>query len=497
MRVRNTILKACLIFALASGCSEDLLDKINKNDLSAEIYYLNEKELVTGVNGVYAAWQGLDLYAREYFFLHDMRGDDMQPGGENLELQRRQVIEGTLDASNPVMFSVWQGLYRVIHRANVVIQSADRPEVNAPDEVKNRISGEAKFHRGWAYFELVSMWGGVPLYTTYATSPSEAEGRASADEVYAQVIADLTDAVNALPETYADSDIGRATTYAARAMLARVYMQRGEYGLAKEQLDPIVNSEAFSLTDEYIDNFQEEQEFNEESLFEIAFSSNFGGLGWNPAGDGANMEVTVRGQEYGPNAWRNLIPSNELLAEFEDDDPRFEDTFYQIGDTYNNGTMTITEMQNASPKISWRKYTMIYKVPSEDQRSGINFRVIRYAEVLLMLAECENELDNGDEAIDLLNEIRDRASVMMPHYPTDEYPCLSQAQIFEAIVHEKRIELSGEQIRNRDILRWREQNKLPSEPISYFDTKHLLLPIPLQEIDNNSMISQEDQNPGY
>lgn len=498
MRVRKIISAACLTaIGLVSGCGDDVLNKVNPNDLSTGTYYLDEAQIITGVNSIYAAWQGLDLYAREYFFIHDLRGDDMKPGGDQLELQRRQVIEGTLDASNPVMTSVWNGLYRVVHRANIVIELAPRPEVTASEEIKNRAVGEAKFHRGWAYFELVSMWGGVPLYQTYAKSPEDNLPRSTAEEVYALIISDLTDAVNFLPESYPDSDIGRATTYAARAMLARVHLQRGDYAAAKAQLVPIVESGNYSLTDEYLDNFQEENEFNEESIFEIAFSSNFGGLGWNAPGDGTNMEVTVRGQEYGPNAWRNLIPSDGMLAEYEALDPRFGDSYYQIGDKFNNDTQTITEMQNANPKISWRKYQMIYKVPAEDARSGINFRVIRYAEVLLMLAECENELGNQAEAIDLLNEIRNRPSVNMPNYPTTEFPVSNKEEVFDAIVHEKRIELSGEQIRNRDILRWRSAGKLDGEPLPYYQAKHALLPIPLPEIDNNSMISQDDQNPGY
>jgi starch-binding outer membrane protein, SusD/RagB family len=85
----------------------------------------------------------------------------------------------------------------------------------------------------------------------------------------------------------------------------------------------------------------------------------------------------------------------------------------------------------------------------------------------------------------------------MPHYPTTEYPCTTDEEIFDAIVHEKRVELGGEQVRNRDILRWRQQNKLDVEPISFFESKHALLPIPLPEIDNNSELSQADQNPGY
>src|SRR5690606_5911201 len=203
-------------------------------------------------------------------------------------------------------------------------------------------------------------------YTAYATSPADNKSRASVDEVYAVIISDLTDAINYLPSSYDDANLGRATSHAARAMLARVHMQRGNYSEARTLLRDIVSSNQFKLVDRYLDNFEEENEFNEESLFEVAFSSSFGGLGWNPSGDGTSMEVTIRGQEYGPNAWRNLIPSNGLIAEFEDDDPRFGDSFYQIGDTYNNGTEVITEMQNADPKISWRKYQMIYKQPSED-----------------------------------------------------------------------------------------------------------------------------------
>jgi hypothetical protein len=498
MRTKNIFLKAsALALIMTFGCSEDLLFKINPNDLVTESYYKNEAELLTGVNSVYAAWQGLHLYGREYFFIHDLRGDDMQPGGSHLEAHRRAVIEGYHDPSNGVSDAVWAGFYRVIHRANLVIESAAKPDVVASETMLKRIVGEAKFHRAWAYFELVTLFGDVPLYTEFAKGPSDDKARSPEADVYALIEADLTEAVSYLPEEYGQNDAARATTFAARAMLARVYLQRNNHTEAKKQLDPIVNSNKFSLTDEYIDNFNEEGEYNEESIFEIAFTSAFGGFGWNPTGDGQNMEATVRGQEYSPIGWRNLIPSNELLDEYEVGDTRFEDSNYQLGDTYFNGTKTITEMAGVTPAISWRKYAMAYKVDNEAMNSGINFRVIRYAEVLLMLAECENELDNSPRAIDLMNIVRQRPSVSLPDYPTADYPCDSKEEVFRAMVHEKRIELAGEQIRNRDILRWRRFNKLTSEPISYYTSKHALLPIPQRELDNNSKLSNADQNPGY
>ena len=177
---------------------------------------------------------------------------------------------------------------------------------------------------------------------------------------------------------------------------------------------------------------------------------------------GTQTEVTFRGQEYGPNAWRNVIPSVSLLDEYEKtangdpkDDPRYTESFYFIGDTYFNNTRTITDMQGNNPKISWKKYQRIYKAADEEQRSGINMRIMRYTEVLLNLAECENALGNDAEAIDLMNEVRSRPGIEMPPYPTAKYPANTPAEVFRAIVHERRVELAGEQVRNRDLLRWR------------------------------------------
>jgi hypothetical protein len=119
-----------------------------------------------------------------------------------------------------------------------------------------------------------------------------------------------------------------------------------------------------------------------------------------------------------------------------------------------------------------------------------------------MMAECQNETgDSESDVLSTLNQIRDRASVAMPHYPTANYPTGTKDQRFRAIAHEKRVELAGEEIRNRDILRWRQQNKLSilgGDPIAYFTAnKYELLPLPQSEIDNNEKIGKDKQNPGY
>ena len=148
--------------------------------------------------------------------------------------------------------------------------------------------------------------------------------------------------------------------------------------------------------------------------------------------------------------------------------------------------------------VSWRKYSVIYKIDNGYAQSGINMRIMRYADVLLLLAECENELGNSAAAVSLINQVRARKSVDMPPLPTKNYPTGTKDQVFDAIMHERFVELAAEQIRNFDILRWRKNNKLKTEPISYFQKgKHELLPIPQSEIDNSAALDLKDQNPGY
>jgi hypothetical protein len=362
------------------------------------------------------------------------------------------------------------------------------------------------------------------MYTQPVETPADFQPRASVDAMYTQIIADLTDAVSKLPATYPTDQNGRATKWAAYALLGRVQMQKGDYGAARTALLEVKNNGGFQLMPNYLDNFLEETEFNKESIFEVVYferaanTFNWGGNGDDPT----QPQGTVRNQEYSPIAWRNLIPSNKFLNEFErttkgdtKSDPRFDMSVYKTGDKFNNNILTLTDaMQNGNSsviegdtvKISWRKFMMIYKhgIGSDRAGGGINQRMIRYSEVLLMLAECENELNNIPAAVGYLNDVRDRTSVQMPHYPTANWPTTTKDQVTRAIMHERSVELGGEEVRNRDILRWRKKGYYPSvvkEPLYYFRAnRDELLPIPQQEIDNNPKLGEggiQPQNQGY
>ncbi len=501
------LLTAALVGIGFVSCNEDKLNPINPNQLSIETFYRSGPQLVAAINSVYAGLQGNNLYNREYFFLHDLLSDDCDTGGPQLEAQRAQILNHVFDASNPLVEANWRGWFRIVHRANLVIENADKATQEITESLRSRVLGEAYFLRALANFELVSLWGPLPLMRTSANIPTGFP-RVSEEEVYQLIFADLAEAISKLPlkSTYTGADRGRASKGAAQALAAKIRMFRGQYSEAVPLLQEVINSNQYRLMDRYLDNFEEENENNAESVWEIQFSEAFGDAGgWN--GDGGGIaEVTFRGQEYGPTAWRNVIPSLSLINEFETiekgspkNDPRISYNFYRIGDTYNGGQSILTadRVQGNVNRPSWRKYQMIYKRANEDVRSGINFRVIRYADVLLMMAEAINETAGPAGALQYINQVRARADVAMPAYPTAQFPTSTKEQMRLAIQHERRVEMPGEQIRNRDIRRWRRQQTLPAEPIAVWNARYNLLPLPLSEIDNNPALSNSDQNPGY
>ncbi len=502
MKARFILLALTLSWCLVA-CDEEILNPINPNQLGTETFYRTGPQLVAAVNSVYAGLQANNLYNREYFFLHDLLSDDVESGGAQLEAPRAQLLNHVFDASNPQIEANWIGWYRIIHRANLVLENAGTATENITEELRSRVIGEAYFLRGLAFYELSTMWGGVPLMTATVTSP-EGLPRSSQEESFNQALSDLNEAISLLPlrSAYSNADVGRASKGAAQALAAKLLLFMGDFAGAKPYLTEIINSNQYQLTNRYLDNFEEETENNSESIWEIQFSVEFGDAGaWNA--DGTDIaEVTFRGQEYGPNAWRNVIPGSNLVAAFETtpkEDPRKSYNFYRIGDRFNNGSSVLSssDVQGDNSKPSWRKYQMIYKQQNENNQSGINFRSIRYADVLLMMAEVENETSGPAAALPYLNATRNRADVQMPEYPTAQYPTGTREQTRIAIQHERQVEMPGEQVRNRDIRRWRRLGFLQSEPIAGFSSRNDLLPIPTVELDNNSSLSNADQNPGY
>lgn len=488
MKHKYIYLSILLAGALIGGvvACDKKLDVQDENFLTPENYFKNADQLARGTNSIYSMMRSNALVSREWFFVHDLRGGEMAAGGSQLEAPRLQILQGSaIDGSNSVMSDAWRALYSMIHRANTVIGNAANGDDNAA--LRDRAVGEAKFLRAWAYYELASTWGQVPVYTAVVTSPDQFKPKSPIADVYAVAQTDLQEAAALLPASHTGVDVGRATKGAANALLGKVYLQQGKYQEAKAALDLVTG---YTLTADYEHNFLEENEFNSESIFEVIFvpradnAFNWGGTG----NDVTQAHATIRAQEYSPVQWRNLIPSNDLLEEYEAGDSRYSKSVYQTGDTYAGGTLTDADQNGNSSvvfgvtkKASWRKYTILYKNGTKTvlTPSGINHRIIRYADVLLMKAEAELERPGGSiaTAIGYVNEVRARTSTNLTAVPVGTKDA---ARI--AIMHERYVELAGEQVRDRDLVRWHRAGWLTTDPLpNHAD----FLPIPQAEVDNN------------
>jgi starch-binding outer membrane protein, SusD/RagB family len=510
-------MKKVLLFTIAAvsivtSCNEDLLDTKDPNHVTNDVFYTTLEQIGTSTNSIYAVLQGNRLVGREYFFVHDLRGDEMKAGGGQLEVPRAQLLNGSHTYTNAVMSDVYKGLFTMVHRANAVITNGAALKDVSDQALLDRYIAEARFMRGFAYYTLGALWGGVPLYDKPGGAFSDAKPRSTQAETFDFALADANAASSVLPATYATADLGRATKGAALTLAGKINLCKGDYAAAKTALEAVKNLGVYSLVSNYFNNFTEETEYNTESVFEVGFLDT--GYGWDASGNGSSADSWVRSQEYSAVGWANLIPSDKLIAEYENGDTRLTDSFWFPGDKFANGTATLTTVAGDNTtlykgnqvKIRWKKYSIMYKADPGgfNVNVGINYRLWRYADVLMLLAECENEVGSTANAIAYLNQIRNRGSVSMPNYGTGAmdaagFPVSSKDQIFKAIQHERFVELAGEEIRNIDILRWRANGKLTGpDPISYFQTgKYELLPIPQDEFNTNSNVTSASQNPGY
>ncbi len=494
--------KYTLIFAVLLGvfliksCSTDNLELTNPNQLSPETFFSDDSQVESAVNAVYANFQPHGMYGRLIFYMMDNMSHEQSGNGQQ-EADKVTFADFSFDSSNNQIKDFWDACYRGINKANFVITNAELinalpdSEISAKD--KANYIGQAHFLRAQYYWLLINRFGKLPIYLGDASDDPTGQPMSSKEDVYNLMIQDLTFAANNLLEK-GDTENGRATKGAAQAFLGKVLLYQKSYGPALEQFNKL---SGYSLEPNFYDNFMEETEHGVESIFEIEYDIALGTSnkwGSPSVGDGPN-HATFRGQDYGVVDWFNVYPSDDLVAEFEAGDKRFAGSFYVAGDTYNNGANTFKESDfaenggNIRP-VAWKKYQNYYKQPSENQESGINVKVIRYSDVLLMKAECENELGTPANAIGYINQVRARAGL------DDLSPSLTKQAVFDAIVHERKVELCGEQLRFDDMIRW---GIVATElaDTNFQSGKHELWPIPDAEISSNANIGSEDQNPGY
>jgi tetratricopeptide (TPR) repeat protein len=403
-----------------------------------------------------------------------------------------------------------------VMRANIALDEIPKIEMNAA--LKTRLLAECRFLRAFYYFELTTLWGAVPLLTK-PIGIQYSNPRTPVVEVDKLIEEDFKFAVSNLPKKreYPASELGRATQGAAKGFLGKFYLYKKRYAESAAVLKQIIDSGEYDLVANYRDNATEANENNVESLFEVQFKSGVASNWGDESAGNLNGEGHFRSAEFGLTGFNNVQMSEEY-ATLMGNDPRSKYTFYQYGTTYKVkvGTADVDApfqdfkrdatgafILDASGKkqpingYSTRKYNKLDERSGEDDGgdNGINFRVLRFADVLLMYAEAVNEVSGPTaEVYAAINRVRNRPTVNVGNLPTG----LTKEQMFEAIVKERALELALEQSRAKDLRRWnRAGSILRAQGKQYRDGVHNLLPIPQKEIDANESISPNDQNPGY
>ena len=481
------------ILVLTAGCTKDYLDRQPLDTINTENYPTTAEELVTVVNGAYQPLQWPKLYNMRMWTTDIMAGNSIVGAGGGTDgIETQDLANYVTSTDNAGVLDLWRGPWPGILMSNIVLDAA--PNLDIPENIRDRSMGEAYFLRAHYYFILARFFGDVPLITEPQSSDDDLfPPRDPVEEVYAQIISDLEMAAELLPTkaSYSGENLGRVPKGAAYGMLAKVHLTLENYQQVVEYAT-LVESLGYSLNENYGDNFNAETENSMESLFEVQYASNGGFDFWSNENQASwtSPFMGPRGANFVAGGYGWNQPTQEFVAEYEEGDERKDVTVLYEGGPLFDGKEYSSEYSLTG--YNTRKFLVPLSEVSAFDNSPLNFPVLRYADVLLMKAEALNELGQTELAEDYLNMVRNRAGL------DDIQSGLSQAAFLEAVLHERRMELAFEGQRWFDLIRVNNGQYglefLHSIGKNNATQKHLLLPIPQIELDRNPNLTQ---NPGY
>lgn len=493
MKNNLIILVTVSLLALVTACSKFVdYDPVEDYQITADNYFTSADDYQKMVIGTYSPIQW--IWAN--VVIGDVASDNSVAGGENAtdQLGLQQIDDYAIVANNSYLTEAWKACYEGINRANYLHENKGKLDFSG----KDALYGEVYFLRAYYYFELVRMFGGVPLFTEKRLNASESGSlqRAPVADVYKQIEADLTGAINVLPTT--NPQKGRITKYAAQALLGKVYLYQGKFAEAANMLENVISG-PFSLVQDFGSIFLQSGENGPESIFEIQYSNLSPFYDWSNPGRGqGNLAVQVCGirnitgsSPYGQ-GWSTNLPTQDLEDAFQQGDKRKDVTILDI-EAYKAANPQFNITYLVAPYKNTGLYNQKYQ-PRKGETSGQvelnylnNFRTIRLADVLLMAAEANNRKSSPDatKAQLYLNTVRQRAFGDNNHNIS-----ATGSQLTEIIWEERRLELAMEGDRFFDLVR---TGKAASKIKGFVAGKNEVFPIPQQEID----ISGIAQNPGY
>ncbi|MDR0430346.1 MAG: RagB/SusD family nutrient uptake outer membrane protein [Tannerellaceae bacterium] len=474
---------------LFSSCVD--LDQSPEGYITLSQYFQTEADAISAVSGVYAILVHSDentpLYGDQILYLNDLAADYMITGSNSNSPETRAIASVSYGAGNYEVRCTWVQIYKGISRANIAIENI--PNVTASEGIKTRLINEAKFLRALLYFNAVQFWGEIPLVLQGEYKDADLIRR-PIDEVYAQIIKDLEDAEN-LPLSFSGEDIGRATSGAASALLARVYLVREDWENAAKYAKKVIDSNQYELFENYYDAFDPAKKNGKEHIFSAQFA-----YGQDGGSSGNSIAHCVWSTYFNGQEPVLIISDMDLFYySYADGDQRREGSYAKI--LYNPETQSVYEFE----KPRFRKYIDTTVVLSSVYASAINTDIIRYADVYLTLAEALNEQGGpnntfeGISAYDAINEIRRRAfregkyslDNANPQPALHDFAGLSQEKFREKLRDERYFEFVTEQTRWFDLVRWKtlvkSVKRIPAK--SAVSTRNYRFPIPQSERDLN------------
>ncbi len=487
MKLKYNLIAIALLGFSFSSCS-DFLEQNPQTDLSENDFYKTADDILSAVNGAYSSLQEGDIYGNWYVF-GEIPSDNTRNQLSGSVTTQNEFDQFYIDTQNSMIASFWKAAYKVINRTNTILGRIDGIEINT--ELANRYKLECKFIRALMYFNLVRVYGDVPLVLKeISISESYDILREPKENVYNQIIADLKEA-QGLPVSYSTAEDGRATQGAAKALLADVYMTLHKYAEAETILAEIINSGRYGLLentpgslniDGYKNVFSPVNHNSKEGIFEIQFLKGGYGEGSNyannfaPENSGTNV-VAVGG------TGGNNIPEMDIYNAYEEGDLR-RDFSMSLG-YYDN--------RKNNEWVESRYVCKFMDVPYQNNDASNNYPVIRYADVILMYAEALNQNGKTAEACKYLNMTRRRG---FGYQTTETSPVdlqtTDKAQFALMVEQERRVELAFENHRWFDLIRTgRAVEVMKSKGFSLNET-NLICPIPQKQIDVNPKLTQND-----
>ena len=487
MKLKYNLIAIALLGFSFSSCS-DFLEQNPQTDLSENDFYKTADDILSAVNGAYSSLQEGDIYGNWYVF-GEIPSDNTRNQLSGSVTTQNEFDQFYIDTQNSMIANFWKAAYKVINRTNTILGRIDGIEINT--ELANRYKLECKFIRALMYFNLVRVYGDVPLVLKeISISESYDILREPKENVYNQIIADLKEAQD-LPVSYSTAEDGRATQGAAKALLANVYMTLHKYAEAETILAEIINSGRYSLLentpgslniDGYKNVFSPVNHNSKEGIFEIQFLK--GGYG-----EGSNYANNVAPENSGTNVVAvggtggNNIPEMDIYNAYEEGDLR-RDFSMSLG-YYDN--------RKNNEWVESRYVCKFMDVPYQNNDASNNYPVIRYADVILMYAEALNQNGKTAEACKYLNMTRRRG---FGYQTTETSPVdlqtTDKAQFALMVEQERRVELAFENHRWFDLIRTgRAVEVMRSKGFSLNET-NLICPIPQKQIDVNPKLTQND-----